>query len=72
VTDTAQGTAVGYIALDEAGHDIMTAVNLGGLEISFSTLATVSAEGTDGSENDVPSVEIRFCSDSDPDAILDS
>ncbi|NLI52783.1 MAG: tandem-95 repeat protein, partial [Clostridiales bacterium] len=60
-----EGTAVGLITLDEEDHDISTSIDLGGLEISFSTLTTVDPEGTGGSENDIPSVDISFCSTSD-------
>ncbi len=57
-----EGTAVGLVTLDEEEHDISTSVDLGGLEISFSTLTTVTLEGDGGSENDIPSVDISFCS----------
>ena len=60
-----EGVAVGLITLDEEGHDISTSVDLGGLEISFSTLTSVLEEGVDGAENDIPSVDISFCSSSD-------
>ena len=65
MTSATTGMAVGYISLNEDGHDISTSVDLGGLEIDFSTISTVAAEGTDGSENDIPSVTIDFCSTSD-------
>ena len=60
-----EGTAVGLINLNESGHDISASIDLGGLEIDFSTLASVTQEGTDGTENDVPTVDISFCSTSD-------
>ncbi len=69
---SASGTAVGYIALDEDDHDISTSVDLGGLEISFSVVTAVTEEGTAGAENDVPTVEIYFCSEADPDAAIGS
>jgi len=60
-----EGMAVGLINLNEDGHDITKSVDLGGLEIDFSTLTTVAQEGTDGNENDVPTVDINFCSTND-------
>ena len=69
---SASGTAVGYIALDEEGHDISVPVDLGGLEISFSVVTAVSLEGTAGVDNDVPTVEIYFCSEADPDSVIGS
>ena len=63
--DSGEGMAVGLINLDESGHDITKSVNLGGLEIDFSTLTTVTQEGTNGEENDLPTVDINFCSTSD-------
>ncbi len=60
-----EGMAVGLINLDEDGHDISKSVDLGGLEIDFSTLTTVTQEGTNGAENDVPTVDINFCSTND-------
>ncbi len=65
MTSVTTGMAVGYISLNEDGHDISTSVDLGSLEIDFSTVSTVAAEGTDGSENDIPSVTIDFCTTSD-------
>ena len=69
---SASGSAVGYIALDETGHNISTSVDLGGLEISFSVVTAVTEEGTAGAQNDVPTVEICFCSEADPDAVIGS
>ncbi len=60
-----EGMAVGLINLNEDGHDISQSVDLGGLEIDFSTLTTVTQEGTNGTENDVPTVDIDFCSTND-------
>ena len=57
------GEAIGYIQLNEPSADISAAVDLGGLEIDFSTVAAVDPEGIDGSENDVPTVSVAFCSD---------
>ena len=59
--DPNTGEAIGFIALDDAGHDISAPVDLGGLEIDFSTITSVVSEGTNGSENDEPSVSISFC-----------
>ena len=70
VTDAKEGAAIGYVALDKGENAIMKSVELGGLEVHFSTTATVAEEGTGGAENDVPSVEIRFCSEADPDAVI--
>ena len=65
VTMTAdESEVIGYIQLDDPAADISADVDLGSLEIDFSTVTTVSPEGTDGSENDVPTVTISFCSDS--------
>ena len=60
-----EGMAVGLINLNEDGHDISQSVDLGGLEIDFSTLTTVTQEGTNGADNDVPTVDIDFCSTND-------
>ncbi|MEN6418077.1 MAG: Ig-like domain-containing protein, partial [Clostridiaceae bacterium] len=67
---SASGSAVGFIALDEVGHNISNSVDLGGLEISFSVVTAVIEEGTAGADNDVPTVEICFCSEADPDAVI--
>ena len=61
MTDAELGEAIGFVALDEVGHDISTSIDLGGLEIDFSTITTVTEEGTGGAENDVPTVRIDFC-----------
>ncbi len=61
MTDSDEGEAVGSIALNETGHDISTSIDLGGLEIDFSTMTTVTEEGTSGAQNDVPTVQIAFC-----------
>ncbi|MEL7569227.1 MAG: tandem-95 repeat protein [Eubacteriaceae bacterium] len=61
MTDETLGEAVGFLSLNEPGHDISTSVDLGGLEIDFATTSVVAQEGTAGSENDVPTVKIDFC-----------
>lgn len=61
MTDSDMGEAIGFVALDEVGHDISTPIDLGGLEIDFSTMATVTEEGTGGAQNDVPTARIDFC-----------
>ena len=61
MTDSKHGEAIGFVALDDLGHDISTSIDLGGLEIDFSTTTTVTQEGTGGAENDVPTVQIAFC-----------
>ena len=61
MTDSDLGEAIGFVALDEVGHDISTSIDLGGLEIDFSTTTVVTEEGTGGSQNDVPTVRIDFC-----------
>lgn len=58
---TDEGSAAGLIVLNE-GTDISTSVDLGGLEIDFSTVATVTQEGENGQDNDIPTVDIDFCS----------
>ena len=60
-----EGEAVGLINLDETGHDITRSVDLGGLEIDFSTITSVALEGEDGTDNDIPTVKIFFCSSAD-------
>ena len=67
---SATGSAVGYISLNDDDHNISTSVDLGGLEITFSVVTNVTEEGTAGAENDVPTVEIYFCSEADPDAVI--
>jgi len=59
------GEAVGLITLNEEGADITTAVDLGGLEIDFSTVAATTLETENNSEVDVPSVAIKFVGDSE-------
>ncbi|MFZ7132114.1 MAG: Ig-like domain-containing protein [Eubacteriales bacterium] len=61
MTDSDVGEAIGFIALDESGHDISTSVDLGKLEIDFSTTSHVTEEGEKGLENDIPTVRIDFC-----------
>ncbi|NMC56413.1 MAG: hypothetical protein GYA50_04240, partial [Eubacteriaceae bacterium] len=61
MTDSSLGEAIGFLSLNEPGHDISTSVDLGGLEIDFQTTSVVTQEGTAGSENDVPTVRIDFC-----------
>lgn len=70
MTGKDEGEVIGYIGLDDP--DLRAAVDLGGLEIDFSTVASVALEGVDGAENDVPSVEVRFCSDADVDSEISS
>jgi len=65
IDSVTSGSAVGYIALDEEGYDISTSVDFGSLEIDFYTLTSVADEVTEGSENDIPSVRIDFCSSGD-------
>ncbi|MDP3446995.1 MAG: hypothetical protein Q8S22_02930, partial [Eubacteriales bacterium] len=60
-----EGEAVGLINLDETDHDITASVNLGGLEIDFSTVTNVALEGEDGVDNDIPTAKIFFCSSAD-------
>ncbi len=62
--DEAVGEAIGYIALDDSSADISEAIDLGGLEIDFSVTSVVIEEGGDGADNDIPTVDIYFCSDS--------
>ena len=62
--DDGVGEAIGYIALDDPDADISDAVDLGGLEIDFSTTTVITEEGEGGIENDVPAIDIYFCSDS--------
>ncbi len=64
-SSASEGMAVGLVNLNEDGYDISQSIDLGGLEIDFSTLATVTQEGTDGIYNDIPTVDISFCSTSD-------
>ena len=54
-----EGEAIGLVNLNETDHDISKSVDLGGLEIDFSTVSNVSLEGVDGADNDVPTA--RFC-----------
>ena len=61
MTDPEEGEAIGFVALDEAGHDISASIDLGGLEIDFDTTTIVAEEGAGGAENDVPTVRIDFC-----------
>ena len=62
---TGTGEAVGLITLSEDGADISTAIDLGGLEIDFSTNATTTLEAENSNEVDVPTVAIKFVGDSD-------
>lgn len=55
--DTVSSEAYGEISLNESGHDISASVDLGGLEIDFSTLVSMTAEAEG---NDVPSAVIDF------------
>ncbi len=59
------GEAVGWISLSEEDQDFFKAIDLGGLEIDFSTVATTTLETESSSEVDVPSVTIKFVGDSD-------
>lgn len=61
MTGSDKGEAYGYISLNDDGHDLSTSVALGSLEIDFSTTTIVTEEGTAGSENDVPTARIDFC-----------
>ncbi len=63
---TGKGEATGLITLNEEGADISTAVDLGGLEIDFSTDAKTTLEkvSDDEDEVDVASVQILFMDDS--------
>ena len=61
MTDSDTGEAIGFVALDEDGHDISTSIDLGDLEIDFSTTVTTEEEGEGGLENDIPSIRIDFC-----------
>ena len=58
MTDSGLGQAVGFVALDEEGYDISQAIDLGGLEIDFSTKTYVGDEG--GANNDIPTARIEF------------
>ena len=62
--DDGVGEAIGFIKLDESGADISDAVDLGGLEIDFSTTVVVEGEGEGNADNDIPAIDIYFCSDS--------
>ena len=68
---TMEGSAQGIIVLNE-GVDISTSIDLGGLEIDFSTVCSVTEEGEAGVENDVPSVKIEFCGSSDGGGVISS
>lgn len=55
ISDTAsEGEAIGLLNLDEPDSDISQSVDLGGLEITFSTNSYVTQEGENGADNDVP------------------
>jgi len=58
------GEAVGLITLNEEDADISIAVDHGGLEIDFSTVADAALETENNSEVDVPTVKIEFVDDS--------
>jgi hypothetical protein len=62
---SSEGEAFGLINLNESGHDISQSVDLGGLEIDFSTVSYIEAEGEAGADNDVPTATIYFCTESD-------
>ena len=53
---TGEGLAIGYIALDEAGHSISNSVDLGSLEIDFSAASVIGNEAS----RDVPYITIDF------------
>ena len=69
---SSEGEAIGLINLDETGHDISQSVDLGGLEIDFSTVSYIEAEGEAGADNDVPTATIYFCSSSDIGSVISS
>ncbi len=67
-----EGEAIGLVNLDEPESDITASVDLGGLEIDFSTISNISLEGENGTENDVPSVKILFCSEAEIGSVISS
>ena len=68
----AEGEAIGLVNLNETDHDISKSVDLGGLEIDFSTVSNVTEEGLAGAENDVPTATIKFCSGPDIGSMISS
>jgi len=67
-----EGEAIGLVNLNEAGSDISPSVDLGGLEVIFSTVSNVTLEGVDGADNDVPTATIYFCSSADIGSVISS
>ena len=67
-----EGETIGLINLDETGHDISKSVDLGGLEIDFSTVSNITEEGTAGADNDVPTAKILFCSSANIGSVISS
>jgi len=67
-----EGEAIGLINLDEPNHDISKSVDLGGLEIDFSTVSSVTLEGENGADNDIPTAKIIFCSSADIGSVISS
>ncbi|HML68752.1 MAG TPA: Ig-like domain-containing protein [Clostridia bacterium] len=67
-----EGEAIGLVNLDETNHDISKSVDLGGLEIDFSTVSNVTLEGEAGADNDVPTATILFCSDANIGSVISS
>ena len=55
--NTLNGTAYGELVLNDPEQDISTSVDLGGLEIDFSVLASAT---TEAGGNDVPSARVSF------------
>ncbi len=67
-----EGEAIGLVNLNETDHDISKSVDLGGLEIDFSTVSNISLEGVGGADNDVPTAKILFCSSADIGSVISS
>ena len=59
MTKKTDGQAFGCIEFDDSMN---TPIDLGGLEIDFSTTTVVTEEGAAGADNDVPTVSIEFYS----------
>ena len=72
ISSTGEGEAIGLVNLNDTGHDISKSVDLGGLEIDFSTVSNVTLEGEAGADNDVPTATVLFCSSSDIGSVISS
>ena len=62
--DAPEGETIGLVNLNET-INISKSVDLGDLEISFSAISSITLEGDNGVDNDVPTIRISFCSSDD-------